>query len=198
MSLIRFRDLVATPWKNGLGRTWEIAVDACADAASGFRWRLSRAGITETSLFSSYPGVRRWLALASGGALELRIDQLPPHTLERPGAWLKFDGAARVESVPLDGDVEDFNLMLGDPRLDAEMLHRPLLGSMVLVPEAGVITILHLLDGQAQLQGSPALKLSPADTLIVRGDQPGAGIQRIVGGGDALIVRIFARAESVG
>jgi uncharacterized protein len=194
MSLIRFRDLSATPWKNGLGRTWEIAVQP--DDGAGFRWRLSRAGITETCLFSSYPGVRRWLALAAGGALELRIDQWPPHTLERPGAWLKFDGGARVESVPLDGDVEDFNLMLADPALDAEMLHRPLLGSMVLVPEPGVITILHLLDGQAQLQGSPGSKLVAADTLILRGDQANARIQRIVGGGDALIVRIFPRLDA--
>lgn len=196
MSLIRFRDLSVTPWKNGLGRTWEIALEPGDDDAKAFRWRLSRASITETCLFSSYPGVCRWLALAAGGALELRIDQRPPHTLERPGAWLKFDGGARVESVPLDGDVEDFNLMLADATLDAEMLHRPLLGSMVLVPEAGVITILHLLDGQAQLQGSPVSKLVPADTLILRGDRADARIQRIVGGGDVLIVRIFPRVEA--
>ena len=194
MSLIRFRDIAATPWKNGRGQTWEIAVDASAIAHSPFRWRLSRAAISETCLFSSYPGVRRWLALAAGGALELRIDAQPPHTLERAGAWLAFDGAALVESVPLDGPVVDFNVMIADPDLDAEMLHRPLIGSMVLVPEAGVITVFHLLDGHAQLQGDAGSKLGPADTLMIRGDQAGASIQRLVGSGDALIVRIHPRA----
>jgi hypothetical protein len=83
--------------------------------------------------------------------------------------------------------------MLADPDLDAEMLHRPLMGSMVLIPEAGTITAFHLLDGQAQLQGDLPLKMGPADTLLIRGDQPGAKIQRVYGSGDALIVRIFPR-----
>jgi uncharacterized protein len=195
MTLIRFRDIPPTPWKNGLGQTWEIALDAMPTADNPFRWRLSRARIAETCPFSAYPGVRRWLALASGGALEMRIDAMPPHTLERPGHWLRFDGAARVESVPLDGPVEDFNLMLADPALDAEMLHRPLIGSMVLVPEAGTITAFHLLDGQAQLQGEAPAKLGPADTLLIRGDRPDAKIHRVYGSGDALIVRIFPRAS---
>jgi environmental stress-induced protein Ves len=198
MTLIRFRDIPPSPWKNGLGQTWEIAVDATPIAQSPFRWRLSRACIAETCPFSAYPGVRRWLALASGGALEMRIDVQPPHTLERPGHWIAFDGGASVESVPLDGPVEDFNLMLADPAFDAEMLHRPLMGSMVLIPEAGTVTAFHLLDGQAQLQGSAPLKMGPADTLLIRGDLPDAKILRVYGSGDALIVRIFPRSSSCG
>lgn len=191
MPLIRFRDIPAAAWKNGLGLTWEIAVDADPIAQSPFRWRLSRARITESSLFSAYPGVRRWLALAAGGALEMRIDTLPPRALERPGQWLSFDGGARVESVPLDGVVEDFNLMVADPSLDAEMLHRPLTGSMVLVPESGCITALHLLDGQALLQGDKPIRVGPGDTVLIRGDRPGASIERVVGSGEALVIRIF-------
>lgn len=196
MPLIRFRDIPPTPWKNGLGLTWEIAIDAAPVGANPFRWRLSRARITETCPFSAYPGVRRWLALAAGGALEMRVQSRPPHTLERPGHWLAFDGADQVESVPLDGPVEDFNLMLADPTLDADVLHRPLLGSMVVVPEAGTITVFHLLDGHAQLQGAAPLRIGPADTLLIRGDQPGAKIQRVFGSGEALIVRIFPRAAA--
>ncbi|MDZ4811533.1 MAG: HutD family protein [Pseudomonadota bacterium] len=193
MSLIRFREIDATPWKNGRGLTWEIAVDATPVDDNPFRWRLSRARITQTCTFSAYPGVRRWLALATGGALEMRVDARPPHTLERPGNWMAFDGGAGVESVPLEGPVEDFNLMLADPQLDAEMLHRPLIGTMVLAPEARAITVFHLLDGQAQLQGDKSVRIAPADTVLIRGDQPGAKIQRVVGSGEALIVRIFPR-----
>ena len=191
MALIRFSECAPTPWKNGLGQTWEFALEPTSERVCGFRWRLSRARIEQTCAFSSYPGVRRWLALASGGALELRINQRPPELLERVGQWLRFDGADAVESVPLDGVVEDFNLMIGDPALDAEMLHRPLLGSMILVPEAGTITVLHLLSGEAQLQGSPTRRMTSADTLIIRGDQPDARIERVVGSGDVLMVRIF-------
>ena len=73
--LIRYRELEPVPWKNGLGLTREIALVASATNATGFRFRLSRAVIDAQAPFSKYPGVRRWLVLARGGAIELRFDE---------------------------------------------------------------------------------------------------------------------------
>lgn len=193
MRCIHHHDLLPSPWKNGLGQTWEIASDRSACAPDAFRWRLSRARITDTCRFSAYPGVRRWLVLAAGGALELRIDQAPPQMLEHIGDQLTFDGAAKVEAVPLDGPTEDFNLMLADSTLDANLLHRPLLGTMVLLREPGAVIAVHLLHGEAELQGESATHLSCADTLLIDGKQPGPGCCRLVGAGAVLIVRIFPR-----
>ncbi|MGD9584870.1 MAG: HutD family protein [Lysobacterales bacterium] len=189
MLVIRYQELRPSPWKNGLGLTWEIARDPPGDSSAPFRWRLSRARITATSPFSAFPGVRRVLALAAGGALELRIDREPPRMLERPGDWIAFAGDAAVEAVPLDGPVEDLNLMLADPALSGEMLYRPLLGSMVLLREPGTVSALHLLDGSAHVQGNDAPQLAAADTLLVDGNRPGPTV-RLVGSGAALFVRI--------
>lgn len=194
MRCIHYHDLLPSPWKNGLGQTWEIASDRSDRADPAFRWRLSRARITDTCRFSCYPGVRRWLVLAAGGALELRIDQAPPQMLERIGEQLSFDGSAAVEAVPLDGPTEDFNLMLADPTVDAQVLYRPLLGTMVVLREPGAVIAVHLLQGEAELQGEPATALHPADTLLIDGRQVGPGCCRLVGAGAVLIIRIFPRA----
>lgn len=191
MQLIRFLEIPATSWKNGLGLTWEIAADRSGCANQEFRWRLSRARITETCSFSAYPGVRRWLALAAGGALKLKINEAPPFQLSQVGEFLAFDGGATVEATPLDGRVEDVNLMLADSTLDAEMLHRPLLGSMVLPHDKATITLFHLLDGEAHLQGSQTIKLMSADTLLIDGKiDSDSATCRLIGFGSALIIRI--------
>lgn len=189
MQLIRYRELLPSPWKNGLGLTWEIARDPPGSSGDPFGWRLSRARIGATSRFSAFPGVSRMLALAAGGALELRIDKQPPRILEHPGEWIGFVGEATVEAVPLDGPVEDLNLMLADPALSAEMLYRPLLGALVLLREPGTISALHLLDGSASVQGGGEPDLAAADTLLVDGDRPGPTV-RLVGSGAALFMRI--------
>ena len=192
MQLIRYRDLPAHPWKNGLGLTREIASDPPAQSGQPFRWRLSRAVIESSSQFSSYPGVRRFLALAAGGALELRIDREAPRMLERLGDWIEFSGDSAVEAVPLDGPVEDLNLMLADPSLQAEVLFRPLIGSLVLPREPGTISVLHLLNGSAQVQGANGPSLLAQDSLLIAADQAGPTL-RLVGSGAALFLRIASR-----
>ena len=192
MQLIRYRDLPAHPWKNGLGLTREIASDPPAQSGQPFRWRLSRAVIEGSSQFSSYPGVRRFLALAAGGALELRIDREAPRMLERLGDWIEFSGDSAVEAVPLDGPVEDLNLMLADPSLQAEVLFRPLIGSLVLPREPGTISVLHLLNGSAQVQGANGPSLLAQDSLLIAADQAGPTL-RLVGSGAALFLRIASR-----
>ncbi|MBK8286195.1 MAG: HutD family protein [Ahniella sp.] len=191
MTLIRYRDLTAQPWKNGLGLTREIAMDPDERFAVGFGWRLSRAEVRETSAFSRFEGVRRWLGLASGGAFELRIEGRPPHTLERAGDVLAFPGDVACEGVPLLGPIEDLNLMVADPQLDAEMLLRPMVGTLVLSRGQDHVSGLHILDGSITLQGGSTPALGAGDTLII--DEQSPGLVRGVGAGHALFFRVFAR-----
>ncbi|HWT14156.1 MAG TPA: HutD family protein [Patescibacteria group bacterium] len=193
--LIHYRELEPVPWKNGLGLTREIALVASATNATGFRFRLSRAVIDAQAPFSKYPGVRRWLVLARGGAIELRFDGQPVRQLDRVGDLCAFSGDDVVEGVPLDGASEDFNLMLADPLLDAEVLVRPLVGSMILHQPAGSWLILHLLDGHAHLQGERAT-LAAGDTLWSDPGEQDRIAARIDGGGMALILRIAPRSAT--
>lgn len=191
--LIAYRDLVPSPWKNGLGVTREIGLVPTLAEGSGFRFRVSRAVIDAQAPFSPYPGVRRWLVLARGGALELRFDGEPKRQLERVGDFLAFSGDDRVEGVPLDGPSEDFNLMLADPALDADLLVRPLVGSMILQQHRASWLLFHLLDGQAGLQGSDSM-LMAGDTLWIDPSDQERIAARIDGGGMALIIHIGPRA----
>ncbi|HRG16040.1 MAG TPA: HutD family protein [Pseudomonadota bacterium] len=193
--LIAYRELAPSPWKNGLGVTREIGLVPSTLLDAGFRFRVSRAVIDAQAPFSKYPGVRRWLVLARGGALELRFDGQPLRQLERIGEICAFGGDEVVEGVPLDGPSEDFNLMLADATLDAEVIARPLVGSMILHQPARAWLLFHLLDGQAHLQGT-AQMLAAGDTLWIDpadGDRIAA---RIDGGGTALILVIGPHSSS--
>lgn len=190
--IIRYRDLTAVPWKNGLGITREIAFEPASNLGAGFRFRLSRAVIDAQAAFSKYPGVRRWLVLARGGALELRFDGMPVRQLERVGEFCAFSGDDVVEGVPLDGSSEDFNLMLGDPALDAELLVRPMVGSMILHQPAGQWLVFHVLDGHAHVQGQSSA-LSMGDTLLAGPEASDRISARVDGAGLALLIRVLPR-----
>ena len=193
--LISYRELEPSPWKNGLGLTREIGLVPSNTLAAGFRFRLSRAVIDAQAPFSQYPGVRRWLVLARGGALELRFDGRPTRQLERVGDVCVFSGDDRVEGVPLDGSSEDFNLMLADPALEADVLVRPLVGSMILHQPAGSWLVFHLLDGHAHVQGTPWAMVA-GDTLWLDPNDGDRIAARLDGGGSALVLRIAPRSST--
>lgn len=93
-------------WKNGLGKTTELAVDTL----SPFRWRLSIAKLTDSGPFSSYPGYDRVLVLLNGGPLFLvhstgksrHLNALTPYKFK--GEWNTV--------TELSSPGEDFNLLL--------------------------------------------------------------------------------------
>lgn len=60
---------VDMPWKNGLGRTAEIA--RAPATGDGFDWRLSIATIGGDGAFSAFPGCDRTLVPIAGGGLAL-------------------------------------------------------------------------------------------------------------------------------
>jgi environmental stress-induced protein Ves len=73
-SIIRSEDLVARPWKNGQGVTWEIAIDPPGSGMGDFRWRVSRARIEADGSFSSFPGYERWITCVEGSGFALHFE----------------------------------------------------------------------------------------------------------------------------
>jgi environmental stress-induced protein Ves len=113
-------------WRNGLGWTREIL----RLPAQGDDWalRLSVAEIEQDAAFSAFPGVERELVLLQGNGVRLRFEDgrvaevLPPH------GRVRFAGEEALHGELVDGTTHDFNLMWKRELLQAELLHRPLVG----------------------------------------------------------------------
>ncbi len=173
-------------WRNGLGWTREILRVPDSD---DWQVRLSIAEIEQDAAFSSFPGIERELVLLRGEGLRLRFDEGAVHTLLPPHDRLRFAGEAQVSGELIDGVTHDFNLMWRRDQIDAELLHRPLVGSMFFFTEPGAAWAIHLLAGQALFEGEPDLPpLQQGDTAWLA-----AGPRKryaLTGGGELLAIRI--------
>lgn len=174
-------------WRNGLGWTREIL----RLPAQGDDWalRLSVAEIEQDAAFSTFPGVERELVLLQGNGVRLRFDDgrvaevLPPH------GRVRFAGEETLHGELVDGTTHDFNLMWKRELLQAELLHRPLVGAMFFFCEPGVAWALHLLAGQAEFDagsGLPALRAGDTAWLAAGERQRHA----LTGGGELLAIRV--------
>ena len=191
--LIHANDYRRERWRNDLGWTREIArgePDAATPSdPSAFAWRLSIAEIEHDCAFSLYPGCDRHLVLLSGNGMTLAFDDgksievLPPH------GRVAFAGERAPHCRLLDGTTHDFNVMVRRDRCCAQVLHRPLVGSMVFFAESGVSWAIYLLAGGARIKQADLL-LAPGDTVLLQ-DEPGAAARQILdGAGEVLLVRL--------
>ena len=167
-------------WKNNFGWTREIVrgyarpaqkpAHPCADFPTGddWLWRLSIAEIEQDSTFSSFPGVERELVLLRGNGLRLRFDDGEVCELDQPYARHRFAGERALAGELVDGPTHDFNLMWRCGAVAAELLHRPLVGSMVFFAEPDTQWAIHLLAGQATFDVESGLPpLFAGDTAVL-------------------------------
>jgi len=174
-------------WKNGTGWTREIV--RTPDRAD-WDWRLSIAEIEQDGPFSSYPGIDRELVLIRGNGLRLRFDEDEVRELLPPHDRIRFAGESIVHGELIDGPTHDFNLMWRRDAIEAELLHRPLVGPMLFFTEPGVTWAIHLLAGQAifdQASGLPPLWAG--DTALLM-DGEARGRHALEGGGELLAIKL--------
>ena len=112
MPITRLIDCPAKPWKNGLGRTRELAVHPSGAGIDDFLWRVSVAEVERAAPFSAYPGVDRVIALLDGDGFTMRFDDGRTHALTEPGVPFAFPGEAAVAMTLAGSPGRDFNLML--------------------------------------------------------------------------------------
>jgi environmental stress-induced protein Ves len=176
-------------WRNGLGWTREILRVPDTDA---WQVRLSIAEIEQDAAFSCFPGVERELVLLRGEGLRLRFADGAVHTLLPPHDRLRFAGEAQVGGELVDGLTHDFNLMWRRDLVDAELLHRPLVGSMFFFTEPTTAWAIHLLAGQAEFEGDAGLPpLEAGDTAwLAAGARTRFALR---GGGELLAIRLSPR-----
>ena len=190
--LQRVRDHQRMRWKNGAGWTSEIARWPDAD---DWDWRLSIAEIEENAPFSAFPGVERALVLLSGNGMRLHFDGGRCHDLQPPHGCLRFAGETALDCELVDGPTRDFNLMWRRDACDAQLWHRPLVGTMAVFVDPIETWVVHLMAGSARfMDDSPLGKFTAGDTAILPGQ---ATRQRHVleGSGEALLIRITPRGS---
>jgi len=157
-------ELAALPWqawKNGAGRTREIAVEPPQAGYDEFGWRLSVAELERDAPFSAFAGVDRCIVLISGDGLLLRSgDGRVEHRLERLEPFC-FDGAQPLQATLLGGACSDFNVMTrrGQWRQEVQCLTAP-----ASLPAADVLLVLAL-AGAPVVDGAP---LQPCSGLLWR------------------------------
>ncbi|WP_369969396.1 HutD family protein [Stenotrophomonas rhizophila] len=176
-------------WHNGLGWTREILR---APDTGEWQVRLSIAEIEQDAAFSAFPGIERELVLLRGQGLRLRFADGAVHTLLPPHDRVRFAGEAEIHGELVDGLTHDFNLMWRRDALEAELLHRPLVGSMFFFTEPAVAWAIHLLAGQAQFDGDTDLPpMDAGDTAwLAAGPRKRFALR---GGGELLAIRLSAR-----
>jgi uncharacterized protein len=178
-------------WRNGFGWTREIL--RSPETGDDWDWRLSIAEIERDGPFSSFPGIERELVLLHGHGVRLRFDDSEVREVVPPHGRVRFAGERVVSGELIDGPTHDFNLMWRRDRIDAELWHRPLVGSMVLFVEPGEQWAVHVLSGQAQASdGSDRATAAMGDTLLFS-----AASMRVRfaldGGGEVLVIRLRTR-----
>ena len=179
-------------WKNGAGWTSEILKihDSEERDTNDWAWRLSIAEIETDAPFSAFPGVERELVLLSGNGLRLRFDDGETRELLPPHDKLRFAGERPAFGELIDGPTRDFNLMWKRDTVDAQLWHRPLVGTMVLFVEPGETWAIHVLAGHLRFADDSGLEeANLGDTTIL---VAGEARRRYVldGGGELLLIRI--------
>lgn len=110
ISLLTPSEFLSMPWKNGGGRTTEIATHPPAAALDAFVWRVSVADVGRDGPFSPFPGVDRTIVLLEGAGMRLTGDGRDVE-LRRPFEPYVFTGDEAIECTLLAGPVRDFNAM---------------------------------------------------------------------------------------
>lgn len=183
-------------WRNGLGWTREIhAAPAAGAGGDAWDWRLSIAEIEADAPYSSFPGVEREQVLLSGEGLALGFEGGPERLLLPPHGRQRFDGRAAVQARLRAGRVEVFNLMWRPGQVSPRLWHRPLVGSMLLFVDPGSTWAVHVVAGQATVDGGRALPLLEMGDSALLGAGAGRGRHLLEGSGELLLVCVEPAAQ---
>ena len=189
-TIIRAADYRRERWRNGAGWTRQVHARPSPTPGQDWDWRLSIAEIEADAPFSSFPGVDRELVLLEGNGLRLRFDDGEARELLPPHDRLRFAGERALVGELLDGPTRDFNLMWRRDAIEAQLWHRPLVGSMAVFAEPGSTWVLYQLAGQARFEASTGLgALHAGDTALLPGGE--ARTRYLLdGGGELLVIRL--------
>lgn len=187
MRIIRAADCLVMPWKNGGGRTTEIAVAPEGATLDDFDWRISMAHVGQDGPFSSFPGIDRTLSVLSGAGITLAFGDGERVRLDRSSAPYPFAADRAVDGVLVDGPIDDLNVMSRRGRWQHRVERLASAGS--LSASEGLL-VLVARKGDWQVNGAA---LPAGDSAIL--DAPG-DVELAVSGGEAELYAVWLTPEA--
>jgi len=175
-------------WKNGAGRTTEIAVHPAGAALDAFDWRVSVADVAGDGPFSPFAGVDRTIVLLAGAGIRLaRAAEVV--VLRTPYEPYPFSGDDAIDCALVDGPVRDFNLMVRRGRG---------IGEIVIVRGAAApiaparFCLCYAANGTSvcRIAGRPPLRLAGGHALLVDGELLPLAVDPLTTDAVAVVVRI--------
>ena len=181
---LKAQDYQRLPWKTGTGATDEIWIWPPQASRDAFSIRISRAPITTTGAFSSFPGADRVITLIEGAGLSLAF----AGTTEKlaPLEPFRFDTGLAPIGEPLGGPVRVFNVMAD--RADWRIASAAALQGGA--EFAGAPAVIFALEPQRITTATGSFDLGAQDTLVT----PAQGRT----GGRALVITLAANSGGQG
>jgi environmental stress-induced protein Ves len=186
---LRESDYRRMRWKNGGGWTTELHNHSAGDG--NFGWRISIADIESDGAFSTFPHCTRWIALLEGNGMRLDFGgAAPAAALAQRLRFVEFSGDWQTHGTLIDGPVRDFNLIALRDLWQAEIHHRPLVGSMMFPASGSATWFVHFAAGSGRVQRHDELpEISAGESLLIESDGQAGGIV-IDGGGELVVVKL--------
>jgi uncharacterized protein len=190
VSIIPREQQLEQRWRNDGGSTREIAR---AGAPENFDWRASVARIDASGPFSTFPDCLRLSTLLDGGPLTLIAEDSPPITFDPRMRAFSYRGDEARSALLLGTHAELFNLMIRPKAVAAQLLPRPLVGSMVLFGQPAIQWLVYLVSGAAELRvGEKRWTLASGDAALIHAD--GASGRAVLdGGGEVVLAKLEQR-----
>jgi environmental stress-induced protein Ves len=161
-NLIRLSEAPSSLWRNGGGRTRELAA---YPEGQDWTWRISVADVAADGPFSHFDGVQRWFAVLDGTGVRLTVAGRE-HEMTPESSPLEFDGGVTADCRLLGGATQDLNLMVRRRDATASMLR--LAGPRRFATGAAGFVALYCVNGLARVRhGHDSLDL-PAESLAWR------------------------------
>ena len=187
-------DYRSMPWKNGGGRTTEIAVHPAGAALDDFAWRVSIADVERDGPFSRFSGIDRTIVLLQGAGMRFRGARMVE--LTTPFEPYSFAGEDAIDCTLVDGAIRDFNAMFRRGRARGTV--DPLRGDGATIAAADV-RLVYAAKGAHEciVAGHPPLSLNMGHALVVEsradGEKAPIAIRPLTPEAVALAVRIECR-----
>ena len=173
MEILRARDRVPAPWKNGGGTTREVMVHPPGASFDDFGWRVSIATVARGGPFSIFAGIDRAIALLEG-SMTLTIDGRGDVALSPLSDPHAFPGDAKTSATLTGGPVTDLNVMTRRGAFTARMTRRNLSGPLTF--DASVTTLVFpcaaVTANGDSLAAGDAILMTPGGADIVSLSQP--------------------------
>lgn len=110
-NILYAKDFKDMPWKNGGGTTRELFRISHESEPDKFYFRISIAQVNQSSAFSVFPGIDRFLMLLEGKGFTLNFEDQSQVKLVNPFDSFEFEGEEKIQCELIDKNCLDFNVM---------------------------------------------------------------------------------------